>query len=217
MRVIIRKEPAITIAAFQDPDRKLVLGSGSSIRKTLLENAGLVFETDPARIDEDAIKDAIMADPMPPEDVAVILAEAKAGDVSPRHPGAMVIGCDQTLGFEGATLSKAPDIESLRQQLLDMRGKRHQLHASVVLMRDSETVWRHVETATLDMRDISPAFLGRYLSHAGESALQSVGGYQLERLGIQLFETVDADYFTILGLPMVPLLAALRAKGWLLA
>lgn len=191
----------------------IVLASGSTIRHTLLNNAGVPHTVNPASIDEDIVKEAVMQkDGLTAADLAEILAEAKALDVSAAIPGAYVIGCDQTLEFDGETLSKAPNMDSLRRQLLAMRGKTHTLHVGVVLARDGQTEWRTISAVHMTMRDFSPAFLGHYLAEAGEAALASVGGYQLEGPGVQLFEAIDGDYFTVLGLPLLPLLAALRDR-----
>ncbi|MEL7525894.1 MAG: Maf family protein [Pseudomonadota bacterium] len=191
----------------------LVLASGSKIRAELMKNAGLVFETDPSDVDERAVEEPLLKANFPPEDLASVLAEAKANDVSSRRASDLVVGADQILAFEGERRTKPEDMEAARRQLLAFSGKVHELHASVVISRGGEAIWRNVSTARLKMRDLSPAYVGHYLANAGESVLSSVGAYQLEGLGVQLFEKIDGDYFTILGLPMLPLLAELRALG----
>ncbi len=191
----------------------LVLASGSRIRAELLKNAGLEFEVDPADVDERAVEAPLLEAGFPPEDLASVLAEAKANDVSTRRTGDLVIGADQVLAFEGERRTKPEDMEAARRQLLAFSGKTHELHSSVVISRDGEALWRHVSTARLTMRDLSPQFVGHYLAAAGDAVLSSVGAYQLENIGVQLFERIDGDYFTILGLPLLPLLGELRSLG----
>jgi septum formation protein len=188
----------------------LVLASGSRIRADLLKNAGLNFEIDPADVDERAVETPLLESGFPPEDLASVLAEAKANDVSGRRSGDLVIGADQILAFEGERRTKPDDMEAARRQLLAFSGKTHELHSAVVLSQNGNAIWRHVSTARLTMRDLSPAFIGHYLAAAGQEVLSSVGAYQLENLGVQLFEKIDGDYFTILGLPLLPLLEELR-------
>lgn len=195
-------------------DGPVILASGSRIRRALLENAGLAFESIPSDVDEDAVKAAILKDDAgTAADLAQILAEAKASMVSDDHAGAFVIGCDQTLEFEGAVLSKPETIEAARQQFLDLRGKTHQLHAAVTLIRDGETLWRHVETVRVTLRPFTPQCLGKYLAQAGPVVLESVGAYQIEGPGAHLMERIDGDFFAVLGLPLLPLLSALRDAG----
>ena len=190
---------------------RLVLASASPFRKALLENAGLTFDVEPAQIDERAVE-APLGD-LNPEDVATILAEAKAQDVSERNPGAIVIGSDQTLSLEGTIHHKPADMDEARRRLLALSGKTHELNSAIVLAKDGETIWRHMSVARMTMRDLDPVFIGRHLSNVGGKALSSVGAYQFESEGIQLFERIDGDYFTIIGLPLLPLLAQLRALG----
>ena len=145
--------------------------------------------------------------------MALVLAEAKALDVSEKRPGRLVIGCDQTLSLGDRVFHKPADMEGARRHLLDLSGKTHQLNSAVVLVRDGEALWRHVSTARLTMRVLDPGFIGRHLARVGEKALTSVGAYQIEGEGIQLFEAIEGDTFTIMGLPLLPLLAQLRAMG----
>jgi len=187
---------------------RLVLASASPFRRTLLENAGLTFDVEPAQIDERAVEETLTG--VNPEDVASVLAEAKAQDVSSRNPGAIVIGSDQTLSLEGEIYHKAASMDEARRRLLDLSGRTHELNSAVVMARDGETIWRHMSVARLTMRDLDPGFIGRHLSNVGASALSSVGAYQFEGEGIQLFERIEGDYFTIIGMPMLPLLAKLR-------
>jgi septum formation protein len=191
----------------------LVLASGSKIRAELMRNAGLTIDVDPANVDERAVEAPLLEAGFPPEDLASVLAEAKANDVSARRSGELVIGADQILAFEGERRTKPDDMEAARRQLLAFSGKTHELLSAGVISKDGEVIWRHVSTARLTMRTLSPAFVGHYLAEAGDDVLSSVGAYQLEGLGLQLFEKIDGDYFTILGLPMLPLLAQLRELG----
>ncbi|MEX3010830.1 Maf-like protein [Hoeflea sp. TYP-13] len=190
--------------------QELVLASASPFRKLLLENAGVEFAAQAADIDERAVEAPLLEGNVGPEDTALVLAEAKALDVSEKRPSALVIGSDQTLSLGDEVFHKPADMEAARRHLLKLSGRTHQLNSAVVIVRDGETLWRHVATASLTMRQLDPGFIGRYLSKAGDRALSSVGAYQLEGIGIQLFERIEGDYFTIIGLPMLPLLGALR-------
>ncbi|MET0939797.1 MAG: Maf-like protein [Mesorhizobium sp.] len=192
---------------------QIILASGSPFRKKLLHNAGISFEVVPADIDERAVENALAGSGATPEDVAAVLAEAKAVNVSEKIAGALVIGSDQTLSLGDTIFHKPADMEAARRQLLKLSGKTHQLNSAVVIARDGEAVWRHVGVARLTMRELDSGFIGRHLSRVGDKALSSVGAYQIEGEGIQLFEEIDGDYFTIVGLPMIPLLAALREQG----
>ncbi|MHC5231679.1 Maf-like protein [Brucella sp. LJL56] len=191
---------------------KLVLASKSPFRSALLKNAGIEFSTASADIDERAVETPLYETGATPEEVAQVLAEAKAIDVSEKNPGAMVIGCDQTLSLGDEIFHKPADMEAARHQLLKFSGKTHQLNSAVVLVKDGKTLWRHVSIARMTMRDLDPGFVGRYLGRAGDVALSSVGAYQVEGPGIQLFEKIEGDYFTIVGLPLLPLLAELRKE-----
>lgn len=188
----------------------LILASKSSARATLLSNAGLQFETGTADIDERAAEQPLVEAGASAQDIAQLLAEVKAMDVSQRNPGALVVGADQTLGLGDKRFNKPADDEAARRQLLELAGQQHQLHSAIAVVKDGETLWRHVSTATLTMRSISPQEVGRYMAKVGETVRSSVGCYQLEGLGVQLFEKIEGDYFTILGLPLLPLLAYLR-------
>jgi len=192
----------------------LILGSMSPSRNALLKAAGLEFETDPAGIDEDAITKLVMRGKgAAAGDVAEILARAKAESVSNRHPGALVIGSDQVLALGGELFQKPDSEDEARKTLLALQGKTHQLHCAVALARDGDVHWAHVETAQLTMRALSPEDIGRYLADAGVAVLSSVGAYQLEGLGVHLFEKISGDYFTILGLPLLALLSQLRTES----
>jgi len=191
----------------------IVLASGSPFRRKMLEDAGLSFDVERPEIDERAVEKAVEGSGISPEELAAILAEAKALDVSQRRPGVLVIGTDQTLSLGDEVLHKPKDMEEARRRLLALSGQTHQLNSAIVLMRDGETLWRHVEIARLTMRRLDPGFIGRHLSIVGDRALSSVGAYQIEGEGIQLFEAVEGDHFTIVGLPLLPLLKKLRELG----
>ena len=191
----------------------IILASGSPFRKRMLEDAGLDIVADPPDIDERAVEATLEDTGSTPEDLASILAEAKALDVSARHPGALVLGCDQTLSLGSRVFHKPADMEAARRTLLALSGKTHQLNSAAVLAKDGETLWRHVAIARLTMRPLAPAFIGRHLARVGAKALQSVGAYQVEGEGIQLFEAIDGDYFTIVGLPLLAVLKELRSLG----
>lgn len=190
----------------------LVLASASAARRRLLEAAGLAFEIDLPRADEEAAKASFRAAGMKPRDQAVALAELKAVSVS-RRRGGLVIGADQMLACEDETYDKPKNVADARAQLLRLRGRTHELITAVVAARDGEAIWRHVETPRLSMRNFSDSFLDAYLARVGADALSSVGAYQLEGLGAQLFDRFEGDYFSVLGLPLLPLLAFLRAHG----
>jgi len=192
---------------------KLILASASPFRKALLANAGIDVEAVPAQVDERALEAPLKDSGTSPEDVALILAEAKALDVSERRPGALVLGCDQTLSLGDEIFHKPADMEGARRHLLALSGRTHQLNSAVVLARDGQVLWRHVGVASLTMRKLDPAFIGRHLARVGDKALQSVGAYQIEGEGIQLFDRIEGDHFTIVGLPLLALLAELRKLG----
>jgi len=192
----------------------LTLASSSKSRAKLLEAAGLSFIVEPPGLDESAMRQAAGGEEaLAPHDVAEVLARAKAEAVSEVAPKAYVIGADQVLAFGDIIMSKPENIEAARRQLLDLSGKTHTLHTAVVVATNGETIWAETTIATLTMRKLSPQFIGRYLAAAGEEVLGSVGAYQIESLGIQLFEKIDGDYFSILGLPLIPLLDTLRREG----
>ena len=192
----------------------LILASSSKSRAQLLEAAGLSFIAEPPGLDESAMRHAVAGDEaLAPHDVAEVLARAKAEAVSEVAPKAYVIGADQVLAFGDVIMSKPDSLEAARRQLLDLSGKTHTLHAAIAVATKGETIWAETTLATLTMRRLSPQFIGRYLGAAGEEVLTSVGAYQIESTGIQLFEKIDGDYFSILGLPLIPLLDTLRREG----
>lgn len=192
--------------------RTLVLASASRARLTLLTNAGLDVIADPASIDEAAVKAELRAQGAVVETVAVELAIRKAQAVAARHPQSLVIGCDQMLEAAGQWLDKPTDRAAAARQLAALAGRPHRLISAAVVVEGDREVWRTAEPATLHMRPLSPAFIDRYLDRMGDAALTSVGAYQLEGLGAQLFTRIDGDYFTILGLPLLSLLAFLRQR-----
>ena len=190
-----------------------ILASGSASRKRVLAAVGVPFTAMAADIDEDALKDKLLSDGVSLEEVAAALAVAKAEHVSRLHPGAMVLGADQILLFDGALISKCPDLPAAKALLRRLRGKEHKLVSALALVHGGRTVWRHAAHAALTMRDFSEAFLDAYLSTEGEGILGCVGCYKVEGLGAQLFARVEGDYFAIQGLPLQPLLAELRKQG----
>jgi septum formation protein len=190
-----------------------VLASASGARRKLLENAGLSFEVEPAGIDERAAEKPLVDAGTAPDDLALALAMVKADHVSRHRSGTLVVGADQTLDLDGERFNKPADMDAARRQLLALRGRTHRLHSALAVCRDGETQWSHVESVSLTMRDLTPAEVGHYLAEAGDAALSSVGAYQIEGLGIQLFERIDGDFFAVLGFPMLPFLAFLRSAG----
>ena len=193
--------------------RRLILASASPFRRRMLEAAGLSFEVAAADVDEAAIKRGLMERTQMPAEIAATLGAAKALSVSARAPEALVIGADQVLAFDGELFSKPATLAEARRQLLRLRGQSHQLHTAVALATGEEAVWKLVDTATLTMRSFSEAFLDAYLRQAGERVCHTVGAYEIEGPGIQLFERVEGDIFTIIGLPLLPLLGELRIRG----
>jgi len=191
----------------------LVLASASAVRARLLREAGVAFTVSPSDVDEDAKKYTLHQQGLPIADFAVALAEAKALAVSAQMPDALVLGCDQTLICGTRLFDKPRDMAEARENLTFLRGKEHQLVCASVLARDGKPLWHHVESAHLTMRDFSNGFLDRYLKSEGAQILSSVGCYQLEGLGAQLFSAVRGDYFTVLGLPLISLLGVLREQG----
>lgn len=170
----------------------------------------------PAGVDEESAKHSLQAEQANPSDAAVFLAEMKATKISGRHPDALVIGADQILTCGDVWFDKAPDLEHLQAHLTALRGKTHRLHSGACVALAGSRIWGHVETADLTMRSFTDDFLTAYLDSERETALQCVGGYRLEGPGAQLFERIQGDYFTILGLPLVALLAFLRQNGALI-
>ena len=195
-------------------DKPLVLASQSKVRRALLEAAGIPVEARPAHLDERAIEQGVTGGP---GEVALTLAREKARTVAAMSGSGIVVGCDQTLALGERRFDKPADRAGARAQLMTMRGKPHELHSAVAVCRNGAVTFAHVAVARLKMRDFSDNFLDAYLDATGPAVTASVGAYQLERTGIHLFETIEGDHFTILGLPLLPLLAHLRAIGALAA
>lgn len=188
----------------------LILASGSAIRAAMLQAAGLDFRVIPSRVDEEEIKLGLKAEGASIRDAATALAELKAHRVSQSEPADFVVAADSMLSCEGRWYDKPEDMAQARDHLLSLRGKTHELVSAVVVARGGSVIWRHVDAAKLTMRDFSDGFLDAYLAQAGGVVMTSVGCYQLEGLGSQLFSKIQGDHFTILGLPLLPLLDILR-------
>ncbi|HUJ46300.1 MAG TPA: Maf family nucleotide pyrophosphatase [Rhizomicrobium sp.] len=191
----------------------IVLASQSPVRARLLHEAGVAFEIVSAPVDEDAIKKGLLAAGQAPAAIAQRLAEAKALSGSNRYPQALVVGADQVLELDGDLVSKSSNMAEASSLLEQLRGRAHRLISAAALARNGKVVWQQADAAVLTMRPFSDEFLSTYLEREGEAILASVGCYHLEGIGAQLFEKIDGDYFTILGLPLISLLAALREQG----
>ena len=194
----------------------LVLASDSQTRKQLLTQAGLSLLCDPPAIDEEEIKLGLKAANATARQVAETLAELKAQRISRRHPGAFVAGGDQMLACQDRWFDKPKNLEEVKAHLQALSGKTHSLETAVAVVRDGQRLWHHNTVARLTVRPLSPAFIDAYVAEVGDRALTSVGGYQLEGPGVQLFSRIEGDFFTILGLPLLPLLAFLRENGFLM-
>ena len=192
---------------------KLLLASSSPTRAQLLRAAGVPFEVTPAAVDEDAVKQSLLAGGANAQAIAEALAELKGVRVSASRPDALVLGADQVLEFEGQLISKSQSMKDAAALLSRLRGKTHALITAAVLARGGAAIWRRTSRITLTVRDFSDAFLEEYLACEGEALLGGVGCYRLEGRGLQLFARIDGDYFAILGLPMLALLTALRDQG----
>ncbi len=191
----------------------VILASASRIRAALLEKVGLQFSVHPADINEDLIQDRYLTIPGPPlNELALKLSEEKARAVSPIYPGRHIIGADQLLVLKDEIFSKPETMAKAKTQLLQLRGQTHHLISAVSVVLDGEILWSHAGRVDMHMRAFSEAFLARYLENCGHEVVNCVGGYQLEGMGAQLFEAVKGDYFTVLGLPLIPLLAFLRTR-----
>lgn len=194
---------------------RIVLASRSAHRAALLTNAGVEIEIIAADVDERALEKPLLDSGMGGEDVAEVLARAKADDVSSKNPEDYVIGCDQTLTLEGKLLHKPADMEAAHRRLLALSGKTHALNSAVALAKGRQILWSHVEVSHITFRKLDPGFVGRHTSATGKGILTSVGAYQIEGLGLQLIEKIDGDYFSIIGLPLLALLDELRSHGLL--
>ncbi|GLS86250.1 Maf-like protein [Cypionkella aquatica] len=195
--------------------RPLLLASASTIRLQLLRNAGLEVSAQPARIDEDSIRQSLQADQAKPRDIADALAEMKARKLAEKNPHDLVLGCDQVLAFQGHIFGKPETPEIAFEQLTQFRGQSHQLISALVLYDDAKPVWRHISEASLTMRSLSDSYLKAYIARNWHSLRHSVGGYKLEEEGIQLISAITGDYFTILGLPLLPLIDYLGTRGYI--
>ncbi|ARM86372.1 Maf-like protein [Rhizobium sp. CIAT894] len=192
---------------------KIILASSSPFRRMLMENAGLSFEAHAANIDERAVEAPLEKAGATPDAVALVLAKAKAEEVSGRFPDSLVIGSDQTMSLGDRVFHKPKDMAEAASHLHALSGTTHRLNSAVAIVSDGVVLWQHLAHAELTMRPLAADFIARHLARVGDRALSSVGAYQLEGEGIQLFERIEGDYFTILGLPMLPLLKKLRDLG----
>ncbi len=194
---------------------RLILASASPWRAAMLRNAGITVEAIPAMIDERAVEETLEGSEIGPDDIALVLSQAKADEVSSRFPSAAIIGADQTLSLDGAILHKPGSMDEAIDRLLLLSGKTHQLNSGVCLVRDGEILWSHVEVTHITFRKLDPGFVGRHLAEVGDRALTSVGAYQVEGMGAQLIERMEGDFFSVIGLPLLPLLAQLRERGFI--
>ena len=194
---------------------RLILASGSAARAEMLRRAGVVFAKDPARIDEGAFTAGLQASGANFRDIADALAESKARKVAAKHPGAVVLGADQVLEFEGRIVSKPKSREDAVQQLMSMRGADHKLHSAAVIFEGARPAWRHVGQARLKMAQRSDAWIAGYVDRNWDHIRHSAGAYRIEDEGIRLFSRVDGDHFVVLGLPLLEVLSYLAMRGTL--
>lgn len=195
--------------------RPLLLASASEIRLHLLRNAGIEVTALPARIDETAIRHSLEAEAAKPHDIADALAEMKARKLADKHPEGLVLGCDQVLAFGNRIYGKPETLDEARAQLFAFRGQTHQLISALVLYDAGKPVWRHISRARLTMHRASDDYIDAYLARNWHSIRHSVGAYKLEEEGIRLFSAIEGDYFTILGLPLLPLISYLGTRGFI--
>ncbi|WP_409432753.1 Maf family protein [Litorimonas sp. RW-G-Af-16] len=194
----------------------IILASGSAIRREIMEGAGLDFDVVVKPVDEAAIKDAMLADGARMRDIADALAEAKARRVSQQQEG-LVIGSDQIMVMDGQLFDKPASVEAARERLIAMRGKTHELIGATVICENGQAVWRHIAVSKLSVRDFSDTFLDTYIAREGDSLMKSVGAYRFEGPGAQLFSAVEGNFFSILGLSLLPILDYLRVRGAIVA
>jgi septum formation protein len=192
---------------------RLILASGSEIRATLLRQAKLEFEVVPPKVDEDSIRNSLIAEDAKPRDIADALAELKARKIGSKHTDAFVIGCDQVLDFNGKILSKPESRDHAVEQLKAIQGQRHSLFSAAVIVKDGAPIWRHVGQVRLMMRTLSEEFIVDYVQRNWDSIRYAVGAYKLEEEGVRLFSLVDGDHFNVLGLPFIELLNFLALRG----
>jgi septum formation protein len=190
----------------------IILASQSAARRALLTAAGVPFESDVARVDEDSAKAAFRAQGLDARDLADALAELKAVRLSLRRPGDLILGCDQTLQRDDGLMLDQPGA-ALSDQLRLLSGRTHTLYSAIVAVETGRAIWRHVDRATMTMRVLSPEFIADYVAREGEAVAGCVGGYRIEGPGAQLFTRIEGSHFTILGLPLLPLLDWLRVRG----
>lgn len=191
----------------------IILASKSTIRHAILENAGIEFTALAANIDEATIKETMLVEGQNHDEIAIELAEAKARKISNKNPYAIVIGCDQVLSFKNDLLSKPKTEAEAISQLESLRNEKHTLISAIVIIQNGIRIWHHASYAHLTMLDFSDAYMQKYVRQNWQSIQHSVGGYKIEEQGIRLFAKIDGDHFTILGLPLLELLAYLRVRG----
>jgi septum formation protein len=191
----------------------IILASGSQVRAQMLRQAGVDFDIQIARIDEQMIKESLLAEGRSPRDIADALAESKARKIAQKNHDAFVIGCDQVLDFQGTILSKPQSPKDAVEQIRSMRGERHMLLSAAVIYHEGKPIWRHIGQVRLRMRDASDTYIDKYVERNWDSIRHSVGGYKLEEEGVRLFHSIEGDYFHVLGMPLLELLAFLALRG----